>query len=224
MDIYPISNGYSTAYLVVEDDTAMLVDASTAQITPKVLTTLERLGARLGLIVLTHHHYDHVGAAEALRRATGARVAIHHRDAEALRRGGRLQVTPTRPSARVLAAFITRADRAPVEADLELTDEEDLREHAGLGRSFATPGHTPGSLSVALPDGTILAGDALTEGFPPLHAARGPMFVHDPAASRRSITTIATASRGRVLVAHRGTLDARSLTRLAARCRCHPEP
>ena len=35
MDIYPISNGYSTAHLVVESNRAMVVDASTRNIAPK---------------------------------------------------------------------------------------------------------------------------------------------------------------------------------------------
>jgi glyoxylase-like metal-dependent hydrolase (beta-lactamase superfamily II) len=77
MNIHPISNGYSTAYLVTADGAAMLVDASTPAIAPKVLAKLAELDAQLRLIVLTHYHFDHVGAADPLRRATGARVAIH---------------------------------------------------------------------------------------------------------------------------------------------------
>jgi glyoxylase-like metal-dependent hydrolase (beta-lactamase superfamily II) len=50
--------------------------ASTPVIAPKVLAKLAELDAQLRLIVLTHYHFDHVGAADPLRRATGARVAI----------------------------------------------------------------------------------------------------------------------------------------------------
>jgi hydroxyacylglutathione hydrolase len=96
MDVYPIGNGYSTAYLVVDNNKAMLVDASTRKIASKVLAKLAETGAELKLIVLTHYHYDHVGAADALRDATGARVAIHRLDADALRRGGKLRVVGVR--------------------------------------------------------------------------------------------------------------------------------
>jgi len=109
-----------------------------------------------------------------------------------------------------------------VTPDIEFGDEEDLQRHGGLGRSFWTPGHTPGSQSVLLPDGTVLAGDALSEGFPPLHRAEGPMFAVDPAASRRSIIAIAEAARTSVRVAHFGPLEPRSLTRLVARSRSVP--
>ena len=224
MDVYPISNGYSTAYLVVDDGKAMLVDASTGTITPKVLAKLAAVGAELKLIVLTHYHYDHVGAADPLRAATGARVAIHRLDADALRRGGKLRVNPTRLQARALAPIITRGDKAPVIPDLEFGDDEDLRQHGGFGRTLWTPGHTAGSQCVLLPDGTVLAGDALTESILPPHGAAGPLFVENPDASRSSIIAIANAATGKVSVAHRGWLDPRSLKKLAARARSGPRP
>jgi hydroxyacylglutathione hydrolase len=132
----------------------MLVDAATPALAPKVLAKLTETRAKLHLIMLTHFHYDHVGAADALREATGARVAIHQADASALRAGGQLHVTPRRPLGRVLAPSVMRGLKAPVTPDLELDDDEDLTQHGGIGRSFWTPGHTPGSASVQLPTGT----------------------------------------------------------------------
>jgi len=151
-------------------------------------------------------------------------VAIHRLDADALRRGGKLRVNPTRLQARILAPFITRGDKAPVIPDLEFGDDEDLQQHGGFGRTLWTPGHTAGSQCVLLPDGTVLAGDALTEGILPLHSAEQPPFVEDPDASRSSIVAIANAARGKVSVAHRGRLDPRSLKKLAARARSGPWP
>ena len=220
MDIHPLKDGISTAYLVVTDGTAMLVDAATPNLTPKVLAKLAETRARLQLIVLTHFHYDHVGAADALREATGARVAIHHADADALRAGGQLHVTPRRPLGRVLAPSVMRGLKAPVVPDLELDDDEDLTRHGGFGRSFWTPGHTPGSASVQLPTGTVLAGDALSEAFLPLHGAAGPTFADDLGSARHSILAIADAARGDdVRVAHFGRLRSGSLDRLARRTR-----
>jgi glyoxylase-like metal-dependent hydrolase (beta-lactamase superfamily II) len=219
MDIHPLKDGISTAYLVVDEGTAMLVDAATPTLTPQVLAKLSETRARLQLIVLTHFHYDHVGAADALRRATGARVAIHHADADALRAGGQLHVTPRRPLGRVLAPSVTRGLKAPLIPDLELDDEEDLTRHGGIGRSFWTPGHTPGSASVQLPTGTVFAGDALAEGFFPRHAAAGPIFADDIDTARNSMLAIADAAGGDVRVAHSGRLEERSLARLARRLR-----
>lgn len=219
MEIHPFAAGHSTAYLVVQDGRAMLVDAAMPEIAPRVLATLADLGATLNLIVLTHYHYDHTGAADALREATGARVAIHRKDADALRAGQKLNVTPTRLMARILAVSVDRHAGAPVSPDLEFGDEEDLEQYGGIGHSFWTPGHTAGSQSVVLPDGTVLVGDAMSEGFPPLHRAEGPLFIEDAEAGRASIVAIADAATREVRVAHFGRLDDRSLRVLADRYR-----
>ena len=44
------------------------------------LRLLEEHGARLTHILLTHGHYDHVGAAAALREKTGAQVWLNPQD------------------------------------------------------------------------------------------------------------------------------------------------
>lgn len=217
MNVHTVRNTYSTAYLVVEDKRAMLVDASTPSLTPRVLAKLTELGAELDLIVLTHFHYDHVGSADALRTATGAKVAIHHADAEALRLGGKLQLKPTRFLPRLLAPGINRTEQEPVEPDIELDDHVDLTAFGGFGETFHTPGHTPGSICVLLPDGTVFVGDALTAGMF-TRRALGPMFVEDPATTSASIREISRRAT-RVLAAHAGTgeVSTPSLRKFAAR-------
>jgi glyoxylase-like metal-dependent hydrolase (beta-lactamase superfamily II) len=217
MQVHPIRSGISTAYLVVEGRHAMLIDASEAPAAPKVLAKLRELDAQLHLIVLTHFHYDHVGAADAIRSATGARVAIHHADADALRRGGKLDLRPTRLFARLIAPGINKKDQVPVTPDIELDDVEDLTRYGGFGQTFSTPGHTPGSISIVLDDGTVFAGDALTQTMITRDAA-GPMFIDDPQSSSASIQAIADRATA-LYVAHTGEITPRSLRRLVARQR-----
>jgi glyoxylase-like metal-dependent hydrolase (beta-lactamase superfamily II) len=215
MSVHPIRSGISTAYLIVEGRDAMLIDASEAAAAPKVLAKLDELGAELHLIVLTHFHYDHVGAADAIRAATGARVAIHRDDADALRKGGRLNLRPTRLFARLIAPGINKKDQLPVTPDIELDDVEDLSLYGGFGTTFSTPGHTPGSISIILDDGTVFAGDALTQTMITRDAA-GPMFIDDPDSSSASIAAIADRAAA-VYVAHTGEISTRSLRRLLTR-------
>jgi glyoxylase-like metal-dependent hydrolase (beta-lactamase superfamily II) len=48
----------------------------------KYLKIIEDLGLALKGILLTHHHYDHVGGVEKIREATGCPVCIHRADAD----------------------------------------------------------------------------------------------------------------------------------------------
>lgn len=91
-------------------------------------------GARVELIALTHHHRDHVGAALALARATGAPIAAH--PATAARLAGEVEVT------RLLA------------------DGERLATDGEAVVALHTPGHAPGHLVFqAEGSGAIIAGD-----------------------------------------------------------------
>ena len=104
------------------------------------------------LIVLTHGHWDHVGAAEVTRELTGAPIAMHVREAERLGRRG----TPIPPGVggwgRILSAMARRLPvppLAPFEIGLEIRDEVLPLEPFGVGgRVVPTPGHSPGSVSV----------------------------------------------------------------------------
>lgn len=218
MKIHTVTNGHSAAYLVEHEEKVMLVDTSVPGTAPAILAKLKEVGGRLTLIVLTHHHADHCGSANQIREATGAPIAVHHLDAAQLRTGGRVELTPTGLVPRLLIPLLGRTPIPATAPDLELGDAEDLSGFGGIGRSFWTPGHTPGSQSVLLPDNVVLAGDALAGGFVRPRRAHGPMFVTDAAAAARSVSTIASASDGSgVWVAHGGLLQTRSVQALNSR-------
>jgi hydroxyacylglutathione hydrolase len=96
-----------------------------------VIRAVEADGGRLDLILLTHHHADHVAGTDAVRARFGARVVGAAADA------GRLP----------------RLDQAVREGD-----EVSLGE--SRARVLDTPGHTRGEVSYAFP-GVLLSGDVL---------------------------------------------------------------
>ena len=131
----------------------------------KILTyvrnTLHRDPSEIHTILLTHYHMDHVGNLPALKRATGATVAIHGEDAPYLS-GEKPMPLPGGPKSLLIRLVKPFLGWTPVRPDILLRDQDTI---AGL-TCIHTPGHTPGSICLFDPGEQILfVGDALiTEG------------------------------------------------------------
>ncbi|WNM35734.1 MBL fold metallo-hydrolase [Streptomyces sp. Li-HN-5-11] len=112
-------------------------------------------GRRVGAIVCTHGHDDHIDAAPALADLTGAPVLLHLDD--------RLLWKHTHPD-RDPDGYLSDMRRLTI-ADTELT-------------VLHTPGHTPGAISLHAPDlATVFTGDTLFAGGP---GATGRSYSHFP--------------------------------------------
>ena len=177
--------GYSLMYLVAHPDGAALVDAGldNPQTRAALAEALRRAGRReqdITHVLLTHHHPDHTGLAETLRRDAGAVVAIGAGDADPLRDplGRFLDLFTDELIASGVPADVFEAMLAEVRATAAATNtrgiEPDLLIEPGapvaLGSGSSTrrletlpvPGHTAGHLAfVDRERGVALCGDAL---------------------------------------------------------------
>lgn len=85
--VHRVDRVAGNVYVVQTDDGLLLVDTGIPPMTRRVLRFIQRLGYAAGdvrHIVITHCDVDHIGGAAALRRATGASLAIHALDAPEL--------------------------------------------------------------------------------------------------------------------------------------------
>jgi len=98
-------------------------------------------------ILLTHSHFDHVGALHEVAEKTKGRVAIHVAEAEIVKKG------MTNPSYCEEKLTPTPVARELKDGDLLEFDEEKIK-------VLHTPGHTPGSCCFLLGE-NLFAGDTL---------------------------------------------------------------
>ena len=140
-------------YIVRRPDATSAVIVDPGDEAAKLLEAIAVLGIdALDAILLTHCHFDHVGAVKAVHDATGAPVWC--------------PVLETEMLANINAyAFPGFGPFENYDADHTLAGGESL-EMAGITFDVRfTPGHSPGHLTYAVRDeGTLLSGDVLFQG------------------------------------------------------------
>jgi hydroxyacylglutathione hydrolase len=141
------------SYIVRRDgsDRALIIDPGDEP--EKLLGAIDALGVQLDAILLTHTHFDHVGAVAPVARATGAEVWVPEIEAFVLAD---------------IMSFVPWPGFGPFEsyeAEHTLSGGERL-ELAGFDIDVLfTPGHSPGHVTYSIADeGALFSGDVLFQG------------------------------------------------------------
>ena len=132
-------------------DRALIVDPGDEA--PKILGAVESLGLTVEAILLTHTHFDHIGAVAPVAKATGAPVWCPE-----------IEV----PVLADINSFVPWPGFGPFEdydADHTVSGGEVL-ELAGLEIDVIfTPGHSPGHVTYSIPsEKALFSGDVLFQG------------------------------------------------------------
>lgn len=195
--------GASNAY-VVAGTRPILVDTGTPGHGPRLVAELQRLGfdpRTLSMIILTHAHWDHLGSADEVRSLTGAPIALHPADEHHLR-AGRATLPPRTLVGRLAAPYFASRTFAPFATDIPLADGFDLNPYGIAGRVIATPGHTPGSVSVVLDSGEAVIGDVVRGSFLAPDRPATHFFAESPADIRTSVKKLNSLGLTRLFAGH----------------------
>ena len=139
MKVTSVQTGlYETnTYILYDEQTKNAVITDPGAEPERILSELDRLGLHLQAVLLTHGHFDHVGATGAVRSATDCRIFVH-------------------PLELTMPEYMR--------AGLVYTDTYDEGDEVCFGnlhfRVLHTPGHSPGSVTLMIGD-TLLCGDTL---------------------------------------------------------------
>ena len=166
-----IALGGVNAYLVKSDSGFVLCDSGFAGNRSVLQKFLDEAGVtvdNLKVVLFTHGDIDHTGNGLYLRQKYGVKLAIHPLDRRMVEERNfqddrlvksflmKVMQTLFKPGfKKMMAGFEIFSP------DLLLQDGQDLKEFSMDGTVIHTPGHTDGSISILLSDGSLIAGDIL---------------------------------------------------------------
>lgn len=166
--VYRVNDRFSNVY-ALDLGKLVLVDTGTKGAAPRIRSALRELGKEpedVAVLLLTHHHADHIGTAAAWQRETKAQVSISRIDAPVAagreRRRTHGRTVRAKMFVAVMGAFIPLVRTPPVTADRLLEGGETLDVLGWPIEVLPVPGHTLGSCAFyARRAGILFAGDAV---------------------------------------------------------------
>jgi hydroxyacylglutathione hydrolase len=225
--------GMVNCHLLLGPQGCVLVDAGLPGSAPKVRRVLRQHGldyADIKLIVITHAHIDHAGAARKLGQLSGAPIVAHAGDLDYYQQKKPMTFCTTDWFSRLfLRTGLIMRPYAPFTPDVLLQDGEslDLQPYGLPGRVQHTPGHTAGSISIQMDGGDAMVGDLLASGvmlgglLRTGHAKRPP-FEDDPHQVADELQRLVDAGMQRFYMGHGGPLPASEVERHAQVLRALP--
>lgn len=140
----PVGQLETNCYVVTNENTLECVVIDPGDESNTILDYIESNRLKCAAIMLTHGHFDHTGAVDAVAEETGATVYMNSRDDERVTKSEQLRY------------------RLP---DNGINyDDGDIIDAAGLRfEIIATPGHTPGGVTIKCED-CLFTGDTLFRG------------------------------------------------------------
>ncbi len=114
----------------------------------KILRFLSSRTLKVSCILLTHGHFDHIGAAAELQRKTGAAIYAHREE------------LPLIEAAADQAALFGLSAPAPFRVDVTVEEGDRISLGELEAAVLHTPGHSPGSVSYVM-EKQVFVGDVL---------------------------------------------------------------
>jgi len=145
----PVGMTQANCYIVGCEETKLGAIIDPGDEGKRILEAVDDSGLKITHVLLTHAHFDHIGAADEVVKATGAPLALHPEDLPLLNAGGG-------------ATFFGLPSPPIPDANLRLEADQEISVGELTLRVLHTPGHSPGHVTFYEPNqGVIFDGDVL---------------------------------------------------------------
>lgn len=167
--IFQILGGRSNSFLLSNGHRYLLIDTGRKNKWKKLKSRFDEFEVNenaISALILTHAHFDHVENANDIKMNYRANLIIHKSEAEFIKNGS----NPLIKGTNLITEFITELIGAwavqhfkynPVDADIVIADNYDLRDLGFNAYIIHTPGHSIGSISIIIDNEIAIVGDAM---------------------------------------------------------------
>ena len=205
MSVHRIQVGETNCYLLRGPGGTVLIDPGPPRSAEKVRSAAEEVGIgpqEISLILISHGHLDHYGAAPQVKAWCEAPVgAFRTEPAFSQERRNALPPAQTVRGSLFRWAFLLLSPLARFEAlhaNLLLDDGADLSAYGVDARAVLIPGHSPGSLAVLTAERDAFVGDLFVNYTVPSK----PLSLSNPVAWEKSCQRIRALEPRTVYVGH----------------------
>lgn len=141
----------TNCYIYCDDTTCEGIIIDPGGDSVEILDTVKSNKVKVKYIVLTHGHWDHIGAVDRVKVHTKAQIMIHNLDAKCLQ------------DSTESLGYMFGINNPPVTPDILLNGGEEIKIGDIVLKVVHTPGHTQGSICL-LGNGLVFTGDTLFRG------------------------------------------------------------
>ncbi len=155
MNVITIPNGTMQAncYIVEADNAAVIIDPGYLE--RQISQYIAENPNKIKFILLTHRHFDHLNAANAVKKMTGAKIVIHELDEGGL-------YSDLLSLGNMAGGFYGKAD-PDSHADIYVDEGDTVTAADMVFKVLYTPGHSEGGVCY-LCENMLFSGDTLFKG------------------------------------------------------------